>query len=1606
MYINKIDELIDDLLDKFNKKLSKSELLERLKKEPNFVKYQSKINDFIKDFINGIDKVPITNLVPSPNNVASILNIMTRYVAYYIYLTIAYYYADSRELYVTNIVECSKNQKNSTFQINDFFNSENNAMLVKFYTVIKNILTLVKLGSINKIQMIVQNNPVLYQSTIMLFNSLGETYIQDHFMISNNLNNIIKTIIFRELYLRQEKAEVYTILNKKEKENAEYRFINIVVAKKGDSMDYNAIEKLFSIEERRSGMVDDIYNFLIEMDKAKTELFMSNEEKVKILFDKEIIIPITEDFLRYHKGTESYDAFEPLNKKSLREKDDTKLKYIVNKMNSVRNYYSTAVQRNNKLKIETQKLFYKPLDFRNVVTYNDFEEVRILKKLENIGKKSSETDYLIDLLGFREYAFQNFKDFNNDGFRVKVDTTIPIIRYVNIEHMNPKRVLQYRVGSENMPLMVVGVAFRNSPVPLQCGMSYQLKDVRGILKTGNGFSAFSKLLADRFYKESQDFYYWIFNNKEDKPLNKSYKNISSLNIQQNLTIMLAGIYDQALELIQNKIIEKISNMKSENLSIWYFHQLLNKYSEKYLCLYRHPGIRNKIFKYLIQNKLPRVTDFYDETEDIIPGVSDKDFIKLPVYNPEKDTRNIIKIGRDFEEIKSENTFKNQTMSICQHNISWQAIMKISKRKTKEFNQEIFNFTKKYVRENDDGEYICKSCSELLSIKKFVYEGSYDKTTGSFITTNMALDTNLSDLPEYEKYSKTIKNLDKIIEKISYTSNLLYYVGSVYTVKIRRNTLVKEVIDLLLQHNKILKKNTEERSKEAKKYGIDKSFTNLFVFSLTDEIFITSSKDTDYYKVIKYNNILAYVLFAIITDINPGQISNLSYEKKCNYFLFKQYGIKLFDGLMIKINNADDVKPIQDYPTLCYLLYYFSCTLIQFKIWLFQDMEKSGFHPHIQKSIIHTMVDLINSILVINQQTDKNFLYEILATRFFVKLDNIYSDTDVLHLLEEQSNSNIKIDKQKNKISFIKKNIPGIQIGINTKYIQEEDHIESCESVTTEINQQYLRLIDNEVDVLTNCNDGEFHDWVYKKGELKCMKCNKTYEELQKIVNKKNDNNQKEVLFKIKLINLAKLAKKYCVSGQLHDIDPQTGICSKCKVKVADTLFSEKQLLELEKNLERNKEEIIMQEIKNQENEYTKKIKDEKKLNKFKNKTIKQFQKKGSNIKQVIDNLTQKIEKIVGSHITIENNRDIYINKTIFKIDHDYLGDKLKKPITISDTDNKIKYKSNDNFFKADVIYYFDKSNNVDVYYNAITNHLLGYKETNKEYKLNNKTDNYLITNLSLKDQLYLLGYENKYINVYSIDSKFENDPELINKNKGHIVDSIVRSRIRNLKNIIILFQKILTRVKTNIKNRKSESINPVFNEIIDNYSKKIKDINLTNKDNKKAVFKNWKKIQEDFYFDPQKTKTQLDDISFNGNYVSSYQITKLENTDIMILFFILMQLEKLLKYNDTKFDQINISSLIVSIINYAFLNYYDDTYSLDINKFKILLDSDSSIVDENLHEVGIYSELITTDELEDPEIRENMEENIEINTSMDLDEDAEYDDDDYIQEYDGVTYDF
>ena len=56
--------------------------------------------------------------------------------------------------------------------------TENNAIIINFYTLIKNILTLVSLKSIDKIKIIVSNNPIIYEKTIKFFN----LFFKDQFL--------------------------------------------------------------------------------------------------------------------------------------------------------------------------------------------------------------------------------------------------------------------------------------------------------------------------------------------------------------------------------------------------------------------------------------------------------------------------------------------------------------------------------------------------------------------------------------------------------------------------------------------------------------------------------------------------------------------------------------------------------------------------------------------------------------------------------------------------------------------------------------------------------------------------------------------------------------------------------------------------------------------------------------------------------------------------------------------------------------------------------------------------------------------------------------------------------------------------------------------------------------------------------------------------------------------------------------------------------------------------------------------------------------------------------------------------------------------------------
>ena len=97
--------------------------------------------------------------------------------------------------------------------------------------------------------------------------------------------------------------------------------------------------------------------------------------------------------------------------------------------------------------------------------------------------------------------------------------------------------------------------------------------------------------------------------------------------------------------------------------------------------------------------------------------------------------------------------------------------KIPKKLSDKKNQAIYDFVKKYVRENQRGDFVCKSCGEYLKLGKYVFEGTYVKELDMFLTTSLAVQQNLEEIPKYIQLNKTIKNSMKNLERIANVLNI-------------------------------------------------------------------------------------------------------------------------------------------------------------------------------------------------------------------------------------------------------------------------------------------------------------------------------------------------------------------------------------------------------------------------------------------------------------------------------------------------------------------------------------------------------------------------------------------------------------------------------------------------------------------------------------------------------------------------------------------------------------------------------------------------------------------------------------------------------------------
>jgi hypothetical protein len=1536
MFINKIDELFYKILDNLYIFITKKTVFNKITKDPNFVTYQEYILKVIKEFSDLCDpeikKLKLNNKL---NNYIS--NIIKRYCAFYIYLGIAYYYKNGRDLYITNIIESSKNQKDTIIQINNFFNSLNNSKIINFFSDIQNIIGLTDFKTIEKIKIILQNNPIKYQSIIELFNELGEEYIMNNFFIKNNFHNIIKTIIYKQIYINEEKNEINELILDIDKEEGEYKFIEVIISNEKKLVDFHILQRLFTFDELKKGYAEDIYQFLQENLQENEQNIIEDKNYINLLFSNKILTPITEEFLRYHKDTEKYG-------------DENKVKYLLNKINTVSNYYSE--------KNKNRDFFYKNLDPRMAILFNEIEEEKLIYKL-SISESDKDIDDLNDIINIRKYNYINFKKTNKPYLKIRSSQPIDTVRYINLKKKKYESI-ETRISNENNDVNIIGVLwnptiFNKVKRPLECFKIKDMIDVRNFSKKKNAYNGFVKILDKSEQDKSNQLFYWIFDFSKDIPKLDTYHDFSINDGTKNIKVILEEVYKIYINIVKLKF----ENVINKNFQLDKMDLLFKIFANKYFDFNIKKEIKNELIYNSITNNLKEVK-IVEKTYEI----NTSKIIKLPTLDIKIKKETIVNIDKNVKELKEIDI----TFSKCIHYIKWAQLAKTSKN-SQDFSQHIFDFVKKYLKENSTGEYICKSCNELLDIKKYVSEGTYYKETGSFSVTSLVNRQKLEDNDKYKGLLLTIQKIEEKLERIVIFSNIIYYIGNDSVIRNHRKSIIKDTIDLLLIHTEYLKKQPKDRIETASRiYNINSELTNLFFFELKNDIFLVSSIDTDKYKILKYNNVIAYLTFILTFELNSGQILALKNDKRCNYYLFSKIKDQLFGNLYIRINNKDKI-PLIKVPLLAYCLFYFSCILTTKNIWLYYN-ESKEFNINVQKSIIHTVVDLINTIVEANLQKEKNFLHEIIYERYLFKLKNVFSDKEILDRIASDMESKIVLNEATQKKSFYFKKV---------EYIHLEKHVEEIEPINFEYcTNKYvdLKKIKYEkenfnINILTICKNGKFHKWNFDKNDMICSVCKESYHVLLK---KNKDIESNEYLKKINIINLENLTKKYCINGDLHNLD-KNDICELCKINPTTFKFKEKELLLLEKNLEniKDKEYYVTDNINILQNEIDTN-------NLLCDNFHKEYEKKilkSDSLEHYIKSFINRCVDILGNKIKIKNDF-YYLKDDIYTIDHDYQGILLNKEFTFLESQNVLKIFENHFYFKKDVYYIKDKSKEMFIYYDIPSLQYIGYSEDNKVIKTA-KTIASIKVKYSLLHNILVLGLENQYINLFHYDREFKTiDLDMIN--------NILRTRVINIKQIILYTQSILNSISNQNYNFSFYKTNQ--KNITMEFNKKLKYFNMKNifSDYGAIRFINLNKIHGSI-------KTRL-----ITNYLDSSLFNKMNNTDSKLIYYLIKNFNQILDQNNEIAIQSELCYLIIVIIMTSVDNYFNNYNSLGLRKFDYDLLTDTSYKHQIPHREQEYFDIDQLTDEQKQELKETTYDLKEEQTSLDIDEYDVNDDEDETME--------
>ena len=1543
MYINEIYGLLDETLNRIyeywimNKEKNK-EIIEfqKITNEKNFKKYQKEINKLFEFLFIFIQQDKINKIVIKNNNIDFINNILKKYISYYIFFFIGLDYKGKIEDFNNNIIEYTKEQYNYSIKVDDFYTTDSNSKIIKNLKLMTELLSYVK-------------NPKKEKS-ILLKNFTDaldmEPIIKDIKSLKNEnekYDYVIKIVIFLVLF-DSEKKNIFDVIEMGEVSTGEFIFIDVVYNKK-DYIELLSIENVLEADEAYRGFAEIIYEMInedeiLEMEKIK-KYNIDYDYKIKKLFDYKVLVPIVDDFLLYHKDYEKYEKTKD-EKKIHSKKDDTKIKYIINKLNNVKDYY--------KNKNEIIKIFHKPMLDKKAVLVNNSEDMKIVLTSENIIKSNSQNmDLILDFYEYREYPFISFKDFDKTYFIYSNDKTIDVIRNVNfvndVEH-NFKN-LQIRIASENMLINIVGFAIINDTTNLSCYKTDNFK----MIENKNVNSTVSKLIDEKLEMSvfgdkniKKDLYYLLFdmeNQKFDIPLNY----LKSNNSNDKIKIILSYFYDKIITDIILKIKKYISEKSDKNLIK--NRNIIDDFIRKYPDILNEDyyEIYNDLLYFIYYNYSTVIKNFYDENEDYFKGLYG-DIFKIPSYIPiikKKISKITINTGLKKNKFIVNSNSEEVINATCQHYISWSKVDKKDPDK-------IYDFVQRYATTNNKDQYICTSCTTQLDIKKYILHVKFNIKTHKFEDFDISVSGTLEDMVEYAKYSNGIKYIDVRIDRIANIMNIFLLKGNDFSPKSRRKRMVQIVLDLLINQKKILDKTKyiTNRDKIISSYGIPKELNTFFIFSMDNSIFIKSSKDkVDYNKNQKLNNVLCYILIVFIIDITEPQIISLTdNDIVCNLKNFKNFKNLLFNKKMIIINTSHELKPIMDYPILCYLIYVFSCFIIKYNVWEEKITDKNEFGKF-QHTVINTIIEILNSILTVDKDEMKKNninLYEIFFTRYYLKLP-MYADKDnkLLKILEmkylDKKEDEKKMLFETNEFD-LNKNIfdtsPNLVDNLYNLYVKgSEVQVLDIRKKRKTYEQVY------NLSNLTNCKVGSFHNFINSDNKLICNYCKIEANTYETGIEKEKEN---KITEKYNIIYLKKLSKKYCIDGKFHKfID---GVCKYCNyTKNEDVDYTDKELFSMYKNIQKSidKNNIEIEKMLKKNN--IKIDKENEGIKKILEKIYYKFEKYENNLEITIEILMDTIQEIIGVDIYI--NEQLYnLNKDIYTLEYDIDGKKLETPERIVDENNQIKHVKNHPIFKKDVIVLIlDRNVKYEVAFDSRSKTLLGYRKIGKEFiPVNNLC--HIKINYSIKNLFMYFGFirYNIYFDDFYLNTKI---------NMNDFANKCAKYRFNAVKALGYNINKYMNRLKNRytapliaskfleMSNDSTKTVYEIYNNdkldiTYDSLLKKFnKDINLenSNKDIKHIFMKYFNTVND--YFNYEHIDTELKE----NDYIAADNIIKNDKSTNIIFNYIIDEIIRLLNYNSNKLVKTTLINFILAIVINMFNEYSNDIVlsNKNIDNFKQFL---------------------------------------------------------------------